>query len=213
MFEMSMEDVEVTALSMASGLSLLAAASRLSPRDAPGGGGGAGDNDAIFAIPRGIVGPTFSTSSASSLQPPPPPILLGAHGYNTSSSVTSTGALVIEANGASIGTVASMSSSIHPPTEEGGLGWSVGVTSLQGIRNHQEDQYTAIADLNAVYQLDYPEAQAFYAIYDGHCGVRAARYAKVCTRPSIYVHMCVCLLLSIPFSYSPTYIRHTGFVP
>lgn len=23
------------------------------------------------------------------------------------------------------------------------------------------------------------EAQAFYAIYDGHCGVRAARYARV----------------------------------
>jgi hypothetical protein len=73
-----------------------------------------------------------------------------------------------------------------------GLGWSFGVISLQGIRNHQEDQYTAIPDLSLIVEAgreegeagreeEVEEAQSFYAIFDGHCGVRAARYARELT--------------------------------
>lgn len=66
-----------------------------------------------------------------------------------------------------------------------GVVWSTGVVSLQGIRERQEDQYTVIEDLNAALQLLPPpeqqggDKQAFFAIYDGHCGIQAAEYAKV----------------------------------
>ena len=68
------------------------------------------------------------------------------------------------------------------------LGWSFGVISLQGIRKNQEDQFTTIPDLSVLEEGGGGgggggggEPQAFYAIYDGHCGVRAARYARELT--------------------------------
>jgi len=45
----------------------------------------------------------------------------------------------------------------------------------------------ADADAHAAVAADLAlEAQAFYAIYDGHCGVRAARYARVCALPCVH---------------------------
>ncbi|EWM23875.1 protein phosphatase 1e [Nannochloropsis gaditana] len=72
------------------------------------------------------------------------------------------------------------------------LGMSYGAVSLQGARANQEDQYTAIPDLAGVAsgetgaaqglpkegQGEQAEMEAFYAIYDGHCGIGAARYAQ-----------------------------------
>lgn len=46
----------------------------------------------------------------------------------------------------------------------------VGVTSMQGPRDKMEDFYVSLPTFGC-------EDQSFYAVYDGHCGTRAAEYA------------------------------------
>ncbi|KAI9920506.1 hypothetical protein PsorP6_015717 [Peronosclerospora sorghi] len=55
-----------------------------------------------------------------------------------------------------------------------------GVTSLLGVRSAMEDVCCCIPDLNAHLSGDhmYPQRQSFYALFDGHSGVRAATFSN-----------------------------------
>lgn len=50
--------------------------------------------------------------------------------------------------------------------------------SDQGRRSHMEDRHVCIPDLNALFNLEGHEPQAFFAVYDGHGGVDAAKFAQ-----------------------------------
>ncbi|KAG3089628.1 hypothetical protein PI125_g17950 [Phytophthora idaei] len=55
-----------------------------------------------------------------------------------------------------------------------------GVTSLLGVRSAMEDVCCCIPDLNAHLKDDQPhhQRQSFYALFDGHSGVRAATFSN-----------------------------------
>lgn len=57
--------------------------------------------------------------------------------------------------------------------------YKVDVYTDQGRRHQMEDRHCVFEDLNALLDIEEPEApsRAFFAVYDGHGGVEAANYA------------------------------------
>ncbi|KAF4044788.1 Protein phosphatase 2C [Phytophthora infestans] len=75
--------------------------------------------------------------------------------------------------------------SFHEPFNEDSSSYSTGddvhgVTSLLGVRSAMEDVCCCIPDLNAHLKDDEPhhQRQSFYALFDGHSGVRAATFSN-----------------------------------
>lgn len=82
------------------------------------------------------------------------------------------------------------------------LRWVVGTCSIQGPRSYNEDRYVAIPDLqkDALNQhiasgahgefscLSGGPSQAFFAVYDGHCGVHASTHLQNMLHHAIYKH-------------------------
>lgn len=71
-----------------------------------------------------------------------------------------------------------------PSFKEGGantsncLQWEVGAISVCGIRDSNEDSYLISHDLSAAFDdWDVAQPLGLFAIFDGHCGNHAARYA------------------------------------
>ncbi|ETO72818.1 hypothetical protein, variant 1 [Phytophthora nicotianae P1976] len=65
-----------------------------------------------------------------------------------------------------------------------------GVTSLLGVRSAMEDVCCCIPDLNAHLKDDEPhhQRQSFYALFDGHSGVRAATFSNQRLVPYLTSH-------------------------
>ncbi|EGZ06584.1 hypothetical protein PHYSODRAFT_531875 [Phytophthora sojae] len=65
-----------------------------------------------------------------------------------------------------------------------------GVTSLLGVRSAMEDVCCCIPDLNAHLKDDEPhhQKQSFYALFDGHSGVRAATFSNQRLIPYLTAH-------------------------
>ncbi|KAG6616456.1 protein phosphatase [Phytophthora cinnamomi] len=65
-----------------------------------------------------------------------------------------------------------------------------GVTSLLGVRSAMEDVCCCIPDLNAHLKDDEPhhQKQSFYALFDGHSGVRAATFSNQRLVPYLTAH-------------------------
>uniref|UniRef100_M4BCU8 PPM-type phosphatase domain-containing protein n=1 Tax=Hyaloperonospora arabidopsidis (strain Emoy2) TaxID=559515 RepID=M4BCU8_HYAAE len=65
-----------------------------------------------------------------------------------------------------------------------------GVTSLLGVRSSMEDICCCIPDLNAQLQGDQSQhqRQSFYALFDGHSGVRAASFSNQRLVPYLTAH-------------------------
>ncbi|CAH0475246.1 unnamed protein product [Peronospora belbahrii] len=65
-----------------------------------------------------------------------------------------------------------------------------GVTSLLGVRSAMEDVCCCIPDLNAQLKSDQPhqQKQSFYAVFDGHSGVRAATFSNQRLVPYLTSH-------------------------
>ncbi|CAI5735606.1 unnamed protein product [Peronospora farinosa] len=65
-----------------------------------------------------------------------------------------------------------------------------GVTSLLGVRSAMEDVCCCIPDLNAQLKYDqrHQQKQSFYALFDGHSGVRAATFSNQRLVPYLTSH-------------------------
>ncbi|KAE9123548.1 hypothetical protein PF005_g8184 [Phytophthora fragariae] len=65
-----------------------------------------------------------------------------------------------------------------------------GVTSLLGVRSAMEDVCCCIPDFNAHLKDDQPhhQKQSFYALFDGHSGVRAATFSNQRLIPYLTAH-------------------------
>jgi serine/threonine protein phosphatase PrpC len=63
-----------------------------------------------------------------------------------------------------------------------------GVTSLVGVRKSMEDVCCCIPNLNMHLGHEYFHRQSIYAIFDGHCGVRAATFSSERLLPYLMEH-------------------------
>lgn len=64
----------------------------------------------------------------------------------------------------------------------------VDVYTSQGRRSQMEDKHIIIPDLNAYVGLEGHASQAFFAVYDGHGGVEAAKFAQAQLHHEIASH-------------------------
>ncbi|OWZ16551.1 Protein phosphatase 1E [Phytophthora megakarya] len=85
--------------------------------------------------------------------------------------------------------------SLHEPFNEDSSSYSTGddvhgVTSLLGVRSAMEDVCCCIPDLNSHLKDDEPhhQRQSFYALFDGHSGVRAATFSNQRLVPYLIAH-------------------------